>query len=341
MPVPSSTSSSDSARRLLAALAWCALLLLGCRFALGAWGPDVVRPGVQGVALWLQSPAANPVEVLAMGSSRMQTAFAPAVWEEQNALGPGAAANVALVAATFWENLQMLRMAGGLPASTRLVLIEVPRWNFNANRRHAITKQPAHLPGWLRVAAPLRDRLAVDKPLDRLRLLGDWLWPVYQRRPLWSWIKRVTQPIVAEPWLPPATGHWDPDLRRHAGQRQALRAQTIVKDHFHDARMAGFAKRNLELLIDEVHASGARAVLVRIPLRNRYLVEAIRDPDARATLVAANHFVASLAAPDVLLAQCRMARDCGLGPDAFTDYGHMSRLGATEFTRWLSDRIQP
>lgn len=339
MSVPSSTSSSER-RLLVRALATCALVLLASRLALAFWSPEWVgRAEARSAARWLRGAEAERLEVLALGSSRMQTAFDPAVFADLSGLEPDAVANTAFVGATFFDQLAFLRDVGTLPASTRLVLVEVPRWNFNVNRLNPVNGKPAFPSPQVRIDGSLADRWAVDQPLERVTLVGEWVWPFYLRQPLWNWVRRLAQPEHLPPGLPAETGHWDPERNQQAGKQPRLRAKNIIRYHFHEARMSHFAERNLELLIAKLRASGARVALVRIPTRKRYLLEARSDPATAALLDEADRFVDSLAAEDVVLAECIMPAECGVSSQSFTDYGHMDRNAARAFTRWLVHRI--
>jgi hypothetical protein len=342
MSGPSSTSSSEpgAAAALRRTLAWCLLFLACARLALAVLGPGwTQRPDLANVAAYLRSGDDRDVQVIAFGSSTMMGAFDAEAWQRRAGLPPGAVVNAAVANGTFFDVLYLLREAGGPPSASHLVLVEVPRWNFNRNRLSPVSGEPSSPPRQIRQLGTLGDRLAVDAPAARARLVAEYAWPLYQRRPLEAWLRQWREPFEPTPAPPPPSRHWNPKHQRALAADPTFRAESIARYHFHDAAWSDFAGRNLLLVLARLREAGVRVVLVQTPVRDAYLRVAKASPETRRLYEEVGSFVAAEAGDGVTLAQCERGRDCGLSDRVFVDYGHMTRPGARDFTRWLQRRV--
>jgi hypothetical protein len=267
----------------------------------------------------------------------MHAAFMSKEWARRSRLRPGQVIKLSANNAEFWDARHMLREAGGLPESVELVLIEAARWNFNRNR---IRMGTLHYPQHFRQQGGMRDRLSVDGLGERVQLLAEMLWPVYQRRTMDGWIEYFSSESKVVPKLPAASRYWDPARHAEIRAMEFLEPRAIVLQHFNDPAMSSLARRNFVELIEEVSSRGAEVVLVTVPTRVAYSENIQADPLKFEFVASVDALIDSMVGEGVYEVGCKHARSCGLRQTIFVDYGHLHRSGARAFTGMLFERIE-
>ncbi|MEE2676944.1 MAG: hypothetical protein VX546_00060 [Myxococcota bacterium] len=339
MSDPSSTSSSERTTSLGRTLAWCFAFLLLARFGFTSCPLDSVnRPWIPAAAAALRTYDRAPVETVALGSSLMRAAFAPWVWSEAEGAPPDSALNLALDSGVSFDGLQILGRAGGLPETTERVLVEVPYWSFNRNWRRPGGQAPNGPLQQVRQWGGLRERLSIDAAGPRARFVGDWLWPLYQRRGPAAWILRLQGPWKPEPVLPPAGPSWDPARHARMAHRARFQADRIARDHFYAPQVSRFELESLDALLAEIAKTRAEVILVRLPTRKAYRETALSLPGVRDFTETVDREIAARLGERVSFVDCSDPASCGPSPQEIIDYGHMSGPGAVEFTQRLFDR---
>lgn len=343
MSAPSSTSSSEPARHrrlavgtLLGCLATLVLIRLAFAWAGPGWRD---RPDLESAAALLRDARGEDVRTVALGSSRMHSAFRPDVWADRAGLEERQVLNLALDNGHFWDARHLLERAGGLPDRVELVLIEVARWNFNRHKVSPLGERVRYdYPEHFRQQGGVLDRWSVDDPLARIRLLAEAVWPVYQRRTVGEWIE-LARTRSTRPPERGASPHWFARNHRRLRAMRAFRAESIVLDHYHDPALSSFAVRNFALLVEAARTAGAEVVLVTLPTRTAYQRAILSDASRRAFAEAVDRVVAARVGPGVRRVDCPLAADCGLDGRIFVDYGHLHYDGAAALTHALFDRI--
>jgi hypothetical protein len=172
-----------------------------------------------------------------------------------------------------------------------------------------------------------------------MKLVSEFVWPLYERRPLEQWLVVPRDPGVRTPNLPPPIPQWDESMSVQLHQNPHFRAPSIAADHFYEPLMSGFAKRNLDRLLTLLRRDGRKIVLVQLPVRDAYLDVAMSTPEGKRLYEAVHDVVRSHVGGSVSAVMCERVRDCGLDEDIFVDYGHMSREGARAFTGKLYHEV--
>jgi len=306
------------------------------RGMLAVWGPEwSARRDIQAAARYLGESHEVDLRVVALGSSRMRGAFLESEWARLSQVDPASVVNLSLSGATFFDILWMLREVGGLPPSVEHVVLELPRWAFNRNRLETVG-QPIGTPDQLRAWGTLADRLASDRYFDRLSLVGEWFWPLYQRRSLEAWISHVRSPKVTEAAPPGMLAQWRGPQRGKGSDELGSPAYETAELHFHAPEMSEFAQRNLVELLTLLRQSEARLVLVQLPARAEYWRTALAQPGGEQFLEEVNAVTLGHAGGTRTRGvSCTGVKECQLTPADLFDYGHMTRAGARTFTRWL------
>lgn len=269
----------------------------------------------------------------------MRAAFMPQEWARLADIPMDSTLNLAVDSGVTFDALYLVRSAGGVPATTDLVVIEISYWSFNRNRSRPGTGQRHGTPEEVRQWGSLSDRLAIDEPGERLRFIGDWIWPLYQRRGPPDWMRRIQAPWRIAPSLPPPGPSWDPSMHTRLARRVRMRPANIALDHFHRPELSGFELHSLDALLAQIEASNARVVLARLPTRAAYLETARSLPGARAFIEEVDREIADRLNDRVSSFDCRNVGGCGLREATLIDYGHMTPQGAREYTRRLFEKV--
>ena len=325
-----------SGRRVVLTLLGVLGFLAVVRGMLAVWGPEWdARRDIQAVARYLGESHEVDLRVVGLGSSRMRGAFLESEWARLSQVDAASVVNLSVSGATFFDILWMLREAGGLPSSVEHVVLELPRWAFNRNRLEK-GGQPIGTPDQLRAWGTLADRLASDRYCDRLSLVGEWFWPLYQRRSLEAWISHVRSPKFTKAAPPGMLPQWRGPRRGKGSEEQGSPAYETAELHFHAPEMSGFAQRNLVELLTLLRQSEAGLVLVQLPARAEYWRTALAQPGGEQFMEEVNAVTLGHAGGTRTRGvSCTRLKECQLTSADLFDYGHMTRAGARTFTRWL------
>lgn len=344
MSDPSSISSSEPRSRRAggarSALLWTLGVLCALRAALAlAPAPWNDATEVLSARELLRGASERSLRVVVFGSSHLHSAFLAEEWARRAQLRQDEIAPLAVDGGDFWDARYMLRGRGALPGSVELVIVEASRWSFNRNRIDALSRLRVDYPPLLRHEGNLRDRWSVDRLGDRVQLLGEMVWPIYQRRTLEQWITTLSStPVRAA--LPRPSVHWNEAWQARLAGAHGFQPDTMVRDHFNDPRMSAFARRNFADLVREARRGGARVVIVTLPTRDAYVDAIHADPERAAFVASIDALIASLLEPGMVEAiRCERASDCALDEAIFVDYGHLHRTGARAFTAALFERV--
>jgi len=320
-------------------LIWCLVALVAVRIAIGAAQPiSSVRPEIQRAAAFLRRSHDGNLRTVFFGSSRFQTAIRTDVWARRQEVPREAVVNLAVSDGRLWDALYMLRQGTGLPDSVDLVVIELSPWEFNRHVRNPVG-HPTLVPDELRYWGGLGDRLAVDDPLLRMRLLGDYLWPLSKRRPLEQWDAPTSLAIAAPP--PPPIHHTDPATAAYLAKQEAFQPEHIAANHFFDPEVSAFTARNLSLLLAAVTTKPEREiVLLQLPARRGYFDTVEKSPQGRAFYDEVQRIADSQSGNHVHVIAWHTADECGLQEDIFVDYGHLSLSGAAAMTNRVYDEME-
>lgn len=324
--------------RLSASIAWCFVMLLVVRWFTG-WAAvsPTDRYDILNAAEYLRSDKVHDLKVVFFGSSRMQTAIIPQEWARKAGWKPAQVANLAVNGGRLWDAQYMLASSGGLPESVELVVIEISVWEFNRNKRNPITGS-AEVPQHMRHWASLSDRLALDtSSWQRLELLGDFVWPLYLRRPLQRW-EQDGQKVKADPPFSPPI-HWDNKSRDALAASANFKSAHVANMHFADFEMSLFTQRSMAALVAAVRKPGRRVVLLQLPARREYVNATDVSLQLTPLFRSVRDVVLSQSSADVTPLIWELPQDCGLTEDIFVDYGHFSREGALAFTDRLFDEL--
>jgi len=337
MSARSSTFSSEEMR----SLAWCGLMLIVLRGVFALWEPAWShRSDIPNATEFLRESKGQDVRVVVFGSSHMQSAFRPDEWSRLANLEEGQVLNLSVSSGRFWHARNMLRETGGLAESVDLVLIEAARWNLNRNRINPVLRVPGDYPEEVRQQGGVLDRLSVDGFVNRVSLLAEMVWPVYQRRTLEQWLAYFSTDHGPVPHAPPIAAAWFENLHAKLRTDKRFEARSIARDHFADPEMSSFSRRNFVKLVDEAGRTGAEVVIVTLPTRGAYQ-EGIRADARKSDFVnSVDALFASVIGDGVSAVRCERARDCELGEEIFVDYGHVHHDGARAVTGALFERIQ-
>jgi hypothetical protein len=298
------------------------------------------RADIEDTTAFLEQARVRDLQVVVLGSSRMQSAFSSEEWSRRAGVDANQVINLSLNNGQFWDARHMLRKAGGLPESVQLVLIEAPRWNFNRNKVFPGSNRYRYdYPEHFRQQGGLLDRWSVDDRIARMKLLAEFVWPLYQRRSVEEWIEYFRSRREPVPQLS-GSMHWIEAMHEKFRALRALRADSIVLDHFHDPAMSSFAIRNFELLIRDVRKQGTKVVIVTLPTRDLYQDKIRADPLKNSFVNSIDALIASKTDDGVYSISCKRARDCQLSEAIFVDYGHLTMDGARALTDELFDRVQ-
>ena len=332
----SSTSNSETTFFLS-----CAGVLIMMRVVFALWGPEWRdRTDVIHAREYLRQSKSRDVRVVVFGSSHMRSAFMSDNWARRAGLDSNQVINLSLDSGRFWDARYLLRETGGLAESVDLVLLEVPRWNFNRNRVNPLSRVVVDYPESLRQQGGLWDRLSVDGWRNRAGLVAEFFWPAYQRRTIEDWMDHLASRAPVLPQLPPASIHWDEKLHATLSRHPRFRAKNIVLDHFANPEMSGFAYRNFRLLVEELRDAGVEVAIVTLPVRDVY-GQVLRADERRASFVATvDEMASSILGDGVFAVACDRAIDCGQSAEIFVDYGHLNKEGARRLTSALFDMIE-
>ncbi len=287
------------------------------------------------------------LQVVAFGSSRMNSAFVSAVWAKHSGLQRDQVANLAVRNGTLWEPNFLIQRSGGLPASVRLVLVELPLWGFNAGRLDMMVGQRGGVAEHLRPWATLADRRSIDDPWIRARYLADVLWPSYLRRPLEAWGTVLFNPYRPRPVPPPEPlsrrDVWgrrrDKPASRGLSKNRPFSGPQTARRHFFDPQLSHFELRNLDVLLEQLARSRARIVFVQLPIQIMYLHTVRIDPEKSALYDEIKQVTADKIRRRAELLSLDMAMLAGLDESIFIDYGHYNEQGARRFTSALYQRL--
>ena len=340
----SSISNSDrpsSAAEAFRLFLRCVAFLAMVRVVFMFWGPEWSdRWEVTNAREYLRASKTREVRVVVFGSSHMRSAFLSEQWAARAGLREDQVINLSLDSGRFWDARYLLRETGDLADSVDLVLLEAPKWNFNRNRVNPLTRIVVDYPESLRQHGGLRDRLSVDGWANRVGLMAEAIWPVYQRRTLEGWVDHLvssSQPIAR---LPAESIHWDESLHATLRAHPRFRARKIVLDHFSDPELSSFTKRNFRLLVKALRRRGAEVAIVTLPSRDAYHEVRDADPGRTQFIEEVDEVIASTLGNGVFAIDCHRARDCGQSGRIFVDYGHLNKAGARSLTSALFDEIE-
>lgn len=339
MSDPSSTSSSEQpagiARAIGLSLVWCAIGLGVVRlgFAL-AEPPWPGRSDVAELTAFLQDPQADDLRTIAFGSSRLQGGFAPKMWARFADLEEEQVLSATLRGGTHFDVLHLLR-EGGLPAKVETVILDAPSSSFNRNFRVPLAEEARGMPNHLRQYGSLSDRLAADRFSERVQLLFEAAWPLYQRRALGDWIALGLADDPGPPERPDHPHYWH---RRRPDTRLSI--DDVARSHFWEPEISTFAVRNFEAVMAHLRAADVDVVIVNVPARAGYLELARSSETGRTFLEQTRALVRAQEGDRVRLLLWEDAAELGLEDQYYVDYGHLNGRGARLFTERLFEAIE-
>ena len=298
---------------------------------------NAVNPQLLDVLDFLERERPEP-EVVFFGSSRFQSAVHAREFESRSGRPEGYALNLAVRAGDPWIARRLLRQRPEAFRSTRLAVVELEPWMFNANFRHPLLKKPQRFRPYYYRWATLPERWAVPDWRTRGGLLAQWLAPSYERRTIMDWgraIKAVVRPESREPQLPRFAGHHDARVAAAQSASPDFRAENIREMHLYDFEIAPDKVKALRQLVSDLQARSIQVLLVQPPVREAYL-EPLRGskPGALAYRQLLGEFRA-LEGEGVRFILWETAADCDLDESIFIDYGHFTAEGARRFTARL------
>jgi len=279
------------------------------------------------------------VRVAVFGSSRTRIGFSRATWGEMSDVHEAQVVNYSVDSGTASTHRRIIDAMGGLPDTTRLVIIDVEPWMFNASRGLSspdlIDVDPPADHGaphaTQRRTAPVARRDPTEEP-DESFFLSDAAHAVFPiknyRRPLDEWITVIVRGVTT-------------DDRPNNNRRYTPRELDTrwVERHFKDARWAPERLDTLKELVASISAPNRRIVLFHPPVRRGYLAAINNDPTNRAFFDRFEKEVRGLASPDVEVLFWKSTDECGLSDDLFYDYGHATDKGARALTRRLYEAL--
>jgi len=341
MGSPLSTSVSKTWQAALGLslwLRWLFVALLGVRLLIGLASPYLERMHLKGsrddiakASAFLRSAEKqnSDVRVAFIGSSRFQSAISVGEWARLEALDEKQVLNLSFVSAGPWEYRHLLRRSGGLPYRIRLAVIEIEPWMFNRNRHDWLSQL-------FQQSATLGERLSIEtSPKEKLKLMGNYCWPLCYRRPLEQWTRGIASLFRFEPTLPNTGFYRDPEHIAALAADQGFMARNIVKQHNSNYAVSYFQANIVKELALSIASRGVNVLLVQPPAREEYWKKSYEMPAFAQGYAKVKELIAALSSPRVKSVMWETPGGCGLEESSFIDYGHFNERGRILFTRAL------
>lgn len=274
--------------------------------------------------------------VLLMGDSIIGYGLREDVFAELSALREEEVINVGINAGGPQEALWLFHRNPKLLKQAELVIINVSRWMVNQNRRQ--TRSPAEMVGIRPLfykLANLNDRLFLDRPRELMEAMLDLLFRhLAEKRSLRDWGRGFLDAFRGTSSLRLSTERvwWNKEFwELHVPDENfqpSKAARAHMMEFFISRRMQNLWKEFLQLC----HSENLRIVILHPPNPLAYQSAFVSIPGALEGERQYWDFLHELRQQAVVLAY-PTPTSAGLEDSDFLDYGHLTKLGATKFTR--------
>ena len=319
-------------RKLPAGLLVCVAVLLVVEFGLArqdwTWGWIAQSPS--GIFDAIETQLIEPAEglqVVVMGSSRIQDGVSPRGLEKELGLPEGSAISLAMTSGRPFDALMLYERHREKFSKARVLVMEVAEFQFNGGFSPSERE---------RRFATLDQRLSLYDPQNTRSMLAGWVWRTYDAQgPLRRLIKSaVKKPVTKLALTEDGRINWRNKTLEEGPE--TIDAAPSVHKMYHRFYMSQARLENLHKLVELAREDGLDVMLVQMPVRDSFVdIVEKKHADDYAAFVAATDKV-----PGVRLHRWVRGSELGLKPTDYYDYGHVTNRGSRAITTALGQKIK-